>query len=39
MEMCLTRTVLQGDTLCMLASYYGHAELVSLLIKHGADPK
>ncbi|ORY69131.1 ankyrin repeat-containing domain protein [Leucosporidium creatinivorum] len=28
----------KGDTLVMLASYYGHAELVSLLIQHGADP-
>ncbi|KAK2593744.1 hypothetical protein QQS21_008562 [Conoideocrella luteorostrata] len=28
----------KGDTLLMLAAYYGHAELVKLLIQHGADP-
>ncbi|KFG82308.1 ankyrin domain containing protein [Metarhizium anisopliae] len=28
----------KGDTLLMLAAYYGHAELVRLLIQHGADP-
>ncbi|EXJ81440.1 hypothetical protein A1O3_07732 [Capronia epimyces CBS 606.96] len=28
----------KGDTLLMLASYYGHAPLVSLLVKYGADP-
>ncbi|KPV74375.1 uncharacterized protein RHOBADRAFT_54212 [Rhodotorula graminis WP1] len=27
-----------GDTLLMLASYHGHAPLVSLLLAHGADP-
>ncbi|KAJ8105240.1 hypothetical protein ONZ43_g7505 [Nemania bipapillata] len=28
----------KGDTLLMLAAYYGHPELVKLLIQHGADP-
>ncbi|GJC81542.1 putative ankyrin repeat protein PA3287 [Colletotrichum liriopes] len=28
----------KGDTLLMLAAYYGHADLVKLLIQHGADP-
>ncbi|KAJ2971183.1 hypothetical protein NUW58_g9487 [Xylaria curta] len=28
----------KGDTLLMLAAYYGHPELVRLLIQHGADP-
>ncbi|KAF6825844.1 hypothetical protein CPLU01_10041 [Colletotrichum plurivorum] len=28
----------KGDTLLMLAAYYGHAETVKLLIQHGADP-
>ncbi|KAI3325648.1 ankyrin [Xylariaceae sp. AK1471] len=28
----------KGDTLLMLAAYYGHAELARLLIQHGADP-
>ncbi|ROV96187.1 hypothetical protein VSDG_04972 [Cytospora chrysosperma] len=28
----------KGDTLLMLAAYYGHAELVKFLIQHGADP-
>lgn len=28
----------KGDSLIMLASYYGHAELVQLLLQHGADP-
>ncbi|KAF9872872.1 ankyrin-like protein [Colletotrichum karsti] len=28
----------KGDTLLMLAAYHGHAELVKLLIQHGADP-
>ncbi|TGJ81351.1 hypothetical protein E0Z10_g7428 [Xylaria hypoxylon] len=28
----------KGDTLLMLAAYYGHPELVELLIQHGADP-
>jgi len=28
----------KGDTLLMLASYHGHAPLVSLLVQHGADP-
>ncbi|KAK1248204.1 hypothetical protein MKX08_006424 [Trichoderma sp. CBMAI-0020] len=28
----------KGDTLLMLAAYHGHAELVRLLIQHGADP-
>ncbi|PNP39091.1 hypothetical protein TGAMA5MH_08943 [Trichoderma gamsii] len=28
----------KGDTLLMLAAYHGHAELVKLLIEHGADP-
>ncbi|KIW50890.1 hypothetical protein PV05_09668 [Exophiala xenobiotica] len=28
----------KGDTLLMLASYHGHAPLVSLLVGHGADP-
>ncbi|GAA6010817.1 hypothetical protein JCM10207_005858 [Rhodosporidiobolus poonsookiae] len=27
-----------GDTLLMLAAYHGHAEVVRLLLKHGADP-
>ncbi|KAF9871453.1 ankyrin-like protein [Colletotrichum karsti] len=28
----------KGDTLLMLAAYYGHAETVKFLIEHGADP-
>ncbi|KAL7619480.1 hypothetical protein AAE478_010019 [Parahypoxylon ruwenzoriense] len=28
----------KGDTLLMLAAYHGHADLVKLLIQHGADP-
>jgi len=28
----------KGDTLIMLAAYYGHAPLVKLLLQHGADP-
>ncbi len=28
----------KGDTLLMLASYHGHAELARLLLEHGADP-
>ena len=28
----------KGDTFLMLAAYHGHAELVKLLIEHGADP-
>ncbi|KAK1488547.1 hypothetical protein CABS01_02177, partial [Colletotrichum abscissum] len=28
----------KGDTLLMLAAYYGHADVVKLLIQHGADP-
>ncbi|KAK1674002.1 ankyrin repeat-containing domain protein [Colletotrichum godetiae] len=28
----------KGDTLLMLAAYHGHAELVKLLVQHGADP-
>lgn len=28
-----------GDTMLMLASYKGHADLVTLLLSHGADPK
>ncbi|KAJ2904573.1 ankyrin-like protein [Zalerion maritima] len=28
----------KGDSLLMLAAYYGHPELVKLLISHGADP-
>ncbi|KAK7969962.1 hypothetical protein PG988_009035 [Apiospora saccharicola] len=28
----------KGDTLLMLAAYHGHADLVELLIQHGADP-
>ncbi|UKZ87402.1 uncharacterized protein TrAFT101_003207 [Trichoderma asperellum] len=28
----------KGDTLLMLAAYHGHADLVKLLIEHGADP-
>ncbi|KAM0427250.1 hypothetical protein ACHAPT_007680 [Fusarium lateritium] len=28
----------KGDTLLMLAAYHGHADLVHLLIQHGADP-
>ncbi|KAI0389298.1 ankyrin repeat-containing domain protein [Xylariaceae sp. FL0594] len=28
----------KGDTLLMLAAYYGHADLVRLLIQHGGDP-
>ncbi|BGP56413.1 hypothetical protein JCM8202v2_004031 [Rhodotorula sphaerocarpa] len=28
-----------GDTLIMLAAYHGHADVVKLLLKHGADPK
>lgn len=28
----------KGDSLVMLAAYYGHAELVSLLLQHGGDP-
>ncbi|KAF5699586.1 ankyrin [Fusarium mundagurra] len=28
----------KGDTLLMLAAYHGHAELVKVLIQHGADP-
>lgn len=27
-----------GDTLLMLAAYYGHAETVASLLRHGADP-
>ncbi|GAA5876131.1 hypothetical protein JCM3774_003507 [Rhodotorula dairenensis] len=27
-----------GDTLVMLAAYHGHADAVTLLLKHGADP-
>ncbi|GAA6019537.1 hypothetical protein JCM8202_001847 [Rhodotorula sphaerocarpa] len=27
-----------GDTLIMLAAYHGHADVVKLLLKHGADP-
>lgn len=32
-------TLQSGDTLIMLAAYHGHPEAVSLLLKHGADPK
>ncbi|KAF5984064.1 ankyrin [Fusarium coicis] len=28
----------KGDTLLMLAAYHGHADLVKVLIQHGADP-
>ncbi|MCJ1284148.1 hypothetical protein MMC26_003479 [Xylographa opegraphella] len=28
----------KGDSLIMLASYHGHAPLVTLLLAHGADP-
>ncbi|RFU35477.1 hypothetical protein B7463_g914, partial [Scytalidium lignicola] len=28
----------KGDSLIMLAAYYGHAPLVKLLLQHGADP-
>ena len=28
----------KGDSLVMLAAYHGHAPLVSLLLRHGADP-
>lgn len=28
----------KGDTLLMLAAYHGHANLVKLLVNHGADP-
>ncbi|KAL3952223.1 hypothetical protein ACCO45_013940 [Purpureocillium lilacinum] len=28
----------KGDTLLMLAAYHGHADLVRLLVQHGADP-
>ncbi|KAG7143359.1 putative ankyrin repeat protein like [Verticillium longisporum] len=28
----------KGDSLLMLAAYYGHAELVKLFLQHGADP-
>src|SRR5690554_2316931 len=27
----------KGDSLLMLAAYHGHAELVSVLLRHGAD--
>ncbi|MCJ1399512.1 hypothetical protein MMC11_002714 [Xylographa trunciseda] len=33
-----TMTNDKGDSLIMLASYHGHAPLVSLLLAHGADP-
>ncbi|OLF52488.1 ankyrin repeat domain-containing protein [Pseudomonas chlororaphis] len=29
----------KGDTLLMLASYYGHVEAVQVLLKHKADPE
>ncbi|QJR82865.1 ankyrin repeat domain-containing protein [Alteromonas pelagimontana] len=29
----------KGDSLLMLASYHGHAEMADLLLKHGADPE
>src|SRR5689334_8246455 len=28
----------KGDTLLMLAAYYGHADLVDALLRRGADP-
>ncbi|KAH8899935.1 ankyrin [Thozetella sp. PMI_491] len=28
----------KGDTLLMLAAYHGHADIVKLLVQHGADP-
>ncbi|KAF4501405.1 ankyrin [Fusarium agapanthi] len=28
----------KGDTLLMLAAYHGHADLVKVLVQHGADP-
>ncbi|KAK7696733.1 hypothetical protein SLS64_014265 [Diaporthe eres] len=28
----------KGDTLLMLAAYYGHADLVKFLVQNGADP-
>ncbi|QLY28242.1 ankyrin repeat domain-containing protein [Nocardia huaxiensis] len=28
----------RGDTLLMLAAYYGHADAVTTLLAHGADP-
>ena len=28
----------EGVTILMLASYYGHAEIVRLILDHGADP-
>ena len=29
----------KGDTLLMLASYYGHVDAVQVLLKHKADPE
>lgn len=29
----------KGDTLLMLASYYGHVDAVQVLLKHKADPR
>ena len=29
----------KGDTLLMLASYYGHVDAVNVLLKHKADPE